>query len=96
MRSRWPARLQQSGGPVGDFRFALTSPSERNGLHARRRPLALGSRRPFEEEMAMQPHIQNTEFGSITVDGEETRPRHLIRLSGKVKKRKKKLSKEKR
>jgi hypothetical protein len=43
----------------------------------------------------MQPHIQNTEFGSITVDEEELDHDIVIRLSGKVKKRKKKLSKEK-
>ena len=43
----------------------------------------------------MQPQIQNTEFGFITVDGEEIDHDILIRLSGKVKKRKKKLSKEK-
>ena len=42
----------------------------------------------------MQPHIQNTEFGSITVDEEELDHDIVIRLSGKVKKRKKKLSKE--
>jgi hypothetical protein len=42
----------------------------------------------------MQPHIQNTEFGSITVDDEELDHDIVIRLSGKVKKRKKKLSKE--
>ena len=42
----------------------------------------------------MQPHIQNTEFGSITVADEVLDHDILIRLSGKVKKRKKKLSKE--
>ena len=42
----------------------------------------------------MQPHIQNTEFGSITVDDEVLDHDIVIRLSGKVKKRKKKLSKE--
>jgi len=42
----------------------------------------------------MQPHIQNTEFGSITIDKEELDHDIVIRLSGKVKKRKKKLSKE--
>ncbi len=42
----------------------------------------------------MQPHIQNTEFGSITVDDEEIEHDIVIRLGGKVKKRKKKLSKE--
>jgi hypothetical protein len=43
----------------------------------------------------MQPHIQNTEFGFITLDGEELDHDIVIRLSGNVKKRKKKLSKEK-
>jgi hypothetical protein len=42
----------------------------------------------------MQPHIQSTEFGSITVDNEELEHDIVIRLSGVVKKRKKKLSKE--
>jgi hypothetical protein len=42
----------------------------------------------------MQPHIQNTEFGSITVEEEVLDHDIVIRLSGKVKKRKKKLSKE--
>ena len=42
----------------------------------------------------MLPHIQNTEFGSITVDDEMLDYDIVIRLSGKVKKRKKKLSKE--
>ena len=42
----------------------------------------------------MQPQIQSTEFGSITVDEEELDHDIVIRLSGKVKKRKKKLSKE--
>ena len=42
----------------------------------------------------MKPHIDRTEFGSITVDGELCDHDIVIRLSGKVKKRKKKLSKE--
>jgi hypothetical protein len=42
----------------------------------------------------MQPLIQETEFGSITVDGDVFDHDILIRLSGKVKKRKKKLSKQ--
>ncbi|MFZ1936356.1 MAG: MTH938/NDUFAF3 family protein [Thermoguttaceae bacterium] len=46
-------------------------------------------------DTAMHPHIQNTGFGFITVDDEEIDHDILIRLSGKVKKRKKKLSKEK-
>ena len=41
----------------------------------------------------MQPQIQGTDFGSITVDGETLNHDIVIRLSGKVKKRKKKLSK---
>ncbi len=43
----------------------------------------------------MQPTIQGTEFGSITVDDEVYDHDIVIRLSGKVKKRKKRLSKEK-
>jgi hypothetical protein len=42
----------------------------------------------------MKPHIDGTEFGSITVDGEIDDHDIVIRLNGKVKKRKKKLSKE--
>jgi hypothetical protein len=42
----------------------------------------------------MEPTIQGTEFGSITVDDETYDHDIVIRLSGKVKKRKKKLSKE--
>jgi len=42
----------------------------------------------------MEPHIDGTEFGSITVGGETYDHDIVIRLSGNVKKRKKKLSKE--
>jgi len=42
----------------------------------------------------MKPTIQGTKFGSITVDGETHDHDIVIRLSGKVKKRKKKLSKQ--
>jgi hypothetical protein len=42
----------------------------------------------------MKPRIDGTEFGSITVDGETCDHDIVIRLSGKVKKRKKKLSKQ--
>ncbi len=42
----------------------------------------------------MKPKIQSTAFGSITIDGEEYPHDVLIRLDGKVQKRKKKLSKE--
>ena len=42
----------------------------------------------------MKPHIDGTEFGSITVDGEMYDHDIVIRLSGNVKKRKKKLSRE--
>jgi len=40
-----------------------------------------------------RPHIDHTEFGSITVDGDTLDHDVVIRLNGKVKKRKKKLSK---
>ena len=43
----------------------------------------------------MKPHIDATRFGSITVDGETFDRDIVIRLSGTVKKRKKKLSKQK-
>lgn len=42
----------------------------------------------------MKPHIDKTEFGSITVDGTVFEHDVIIRPDGQVKKRKKKLSKE--
>ena len=42
----------------------------------------------------MKPKIDKTKFGSITVSGEKYKHDVLIRLNGKVEKRKKKLSKE--
>ena len=42
----------------------------------------------------MKPTIDRTKFGSITVDGETYEHDIVIRLSGRVKKRKKKLSKQ--
>ncbi len=47
-----------------------------------------------EKDIKTQPHIQNTEFGLITVEEEVFNHDIVIRLSGKVKKRKKKFSKE--
>jgi hypothetical protein len=41
----------------------------------------------------MQPHIDRTMFGSVTIEGEKIERDIVIRLSGKIKKRKKKLSK---
>lgn len=41
----------------------------------------------------MKPRIDGTKFGSITIDGSDIEHDILIRLSGKIKKRKKKLSK---
>lgn len=41
----------------------------------------------------MRPRIDGTEFGSITIDGSDIEHDVLIRLSGEIKKRKKKLSK---
>ena len=41
----------------------------------------------------MKPKIDRTEFGSITVEGETFERDLIIRLSGKIKKRKKELSK---
>ncbi len=41
----------------------------------------------------MKPKINGTSFGSITIDGELYEHDVMIRLDGKVKKRKKKLSK---
>lgn len=42
----------------------------------------------------MKPEINKTKFGSITIAGEKYQHDVLIRLNGKVEKRKKKLSKE--
>ena len=42
----------------------------------------------------MKPKIDKTKFGSITIEGEKYENDVLIRLNGKVKKRRKKLSKE--
>ena len=41
----------------------------------------------------MQPRIDRTRFGSVTIDGQVYEHDVLIRLGGKVEKRKKKLSK---
>lgn len=41
----------------------------------------------------MKPRIDGTKFGSITIDGADIEHDVLIRLSGEIKKRKKKLSK---
>lgn len=41
----------------------------------------------------MRPRIDRTEFGSITIDGDVLPHDVIIRIDGKVKKRKKKLSK---
>jgi hypothetical protein len=41
----------------------------------------------------MRPRIDRTDFGSITIEGETLEYDVVIRLNGKVKKRKKKLSK---
>src|SRR4030066_2142141 len=45
-------------------------------------------------EATMKPKIDKTKFGSITVSGKKYENDILIRLDGKVEKRKKKLSKE--
>jgi hypothetical protein len=42
----------------------------------------------------MKPKIDKTKFGSITIDGEKYEHDVVVRLNGKVEKRKKKLSKE--
>ena len=41
----------------------------------------------------MRPKIDSAKFGSITIDGSDIEHDVLIRLSGEIKKRKKKLSK---
>ncbi len=42
----------------------------------------------------MKPKIEKTKFGSITIAGEKYEHDVIVRLNGKLKKRKKKLSKE--
>ncbi len=42
----------------------------------------------------MKPEIESTTFGSITIDGHQIHNDVIVRLSGAVKKRKKKLSKK--
>lgn len=42
----------------------------------------------------MKPKIEKTKFGSITIDGKKFEHDVIIRLDGRVEKRKKKLSKE--
>lgn len=52
-------------------------------------------RNPHERrDLAMKHKIDSTRFGSITVDGETYDYDIMIRLSGEIEKRKKKLSKE--
>jgi hypothetical protein len=43
--------------------------------------------------LELRPQIDGTEFGSITIDGDSLHHDVVIRLNGKLKKRKKKLSK---
>jgi hypothetical protein len=47
------------------------------------------------EEGTIKPRIDGTEFGSITIDGQQIDHDVIIRLDGTVEKRKKKLSKSK-
>jgi hypothetical protein len=50
--------------------------------------------RAADSKNAFKPEIQSTEFGSITIGGTAYRHDVLIRLDGRVEKRKKKLSKQ--
>ena len=50
--------------------------------------------RIVEEYNGMKPTIDHTSFGSITIEGEKYEHDVLIRCSGDIKKRKKKLSKQ--
>jgi hypothetical protein len=47
----------------------------------------------IDETIFMKPQIDSTAFGSITIEGQEYHHDVLIRVNGKVEKRKKKLSK---
>ena len=55
---------------------------------------AQGSHPVVVAEVAARPKIESTEFGSITIDGRPYRHDVVIRLNGKVEKRKKALSKQ--
>jgi hypothetical protein len=83
------------GSPPGKGHEAPSPPSQREPLPAAAAAIAflVGRRNAavFAREETM--HIDNTEFGSITIDGKTYDHDVIIRLSGKVEKRKKKLSK---
>ncbi len=70
-----------SASTVNDFRGFISSGSSWSTPHAS----------PKEKRMT----IEETQFGNITVDGRTYDHDVIIRLSGNVEKRKKKLSKEK-
>ena len=48
----------------------------------------------MKKQNSMKINIDNTSFGSITINGEQFSHDVIIRLSGEVKKRKKKLSRQ--
>jgi hypothetical protein len=66
---------------IGRYEKAAMRPKE----------LILDDTAPMDKRMT----IKDTQFGNITIDGETYEHDVIIRLSGKVEKRKKKLSKEK-
>ena len=69
----------------------MTRPGRVHGARWRTAVLArLGAR---DGEESMEPRIDRTRFGSVTIDGEVFTHDVIIRLGGRVEKRKKKLSK---
>jgi hypothetical protein len=85
MRRRVRGASRRLGGA------ALAGPAGRHGqLNA---ATSVGKQRAGRREKKMT--IESTEFGAITIDGEVYEHDVIVRLSGKVEKRKKKLSKEK-
>ena len=87
--ARQRIRLARSAEPFRDCRLPL-GPS----LIRANRPRIYVDAGQRSQGADMKPAIQETHFGSITVGGETFDHDIVIRLSGKVKKRKKKLSKQ--
>jgi hypothetical protein len=82
------ARLRFRQPPIA--RCRLARPDGSIGLVATVVQARLGVR---DGEESMEPRIDGTQFGSVTIDGETITHDVIIRLGGRVEKRKKKLSK---
>jgi excisionase family DNA binding protein len=72
-------------------RAAVRPPLARIRLGMKRAELEVSGVGRENGGQAMRPSIEGTEFGSITISGERYEHDVVIRLSGKVKKRKKKI-----